>query len=231
MNLTPAALAKMIDHTLLKPNLTNEEMKRACELARTYGFKSVAMNAAMIPYASAQLEGSGVLCDCAVGFPLGQCTIETKVYEAEDAIRNGAGEIDYVINIVEVKNGNWDYLEREMRAIVNVCNAHGLTSKAVFETCYLNDEQKRKMCEIALKVRPTYIKTSTGFGTGGATLEDVRLMKACVGDAVLVKASGGIRSAEQALAFIEAGASRIGTSNGAVLVDGYKAMLADREKQ
>ena len=118
-----------------------------------------------------------------------------------------------------------------MRAIVGVCNAHGLTSKVVFETCYLSDEQKRKVCEIAVRVRPTFVKTSTGFGPGGATLEDVRLMKACVGDAVLVKASGGIRTASQALAFIEAGASRIGTSNGARLVDEYAAMLRAEKEQ
>ena len=231
MERTPAALAKMIDHTLLKPNITNEEMKQACDLARAYGFKSVAMNAAMIPFAARELAGSGVLCDSAVGFPLGQCTIETKAFEAEDAIRKGAGEIDYVLNIVEANNGTWDYIEREMRAIVGVCNAHGLTSKVVFETCYLSDEQKRKVCEIAVRVRPTFVKTSTGFGPGGATLEDVRLMKACVGDAVLVKASGGIRTASQALAFIEAGASRIGTSNGARLVDEYAAMLRAEKEQ
>ena len=224
MKLTASELAKMIDHTLLKPYITNAEMEQACDVAKKYGFKAVAMNGAMIHFAASCLAGSGVICDSAVGFPFGQCTIETKAFEAEDAIRNGAGEVDYVVNIVEVKNGNWDYVEREMRAIVDVCNAHGVTSKVVFENCYLNDAQKRKLCEIAVKVRPTFVKTSTGYGTGGATIEDVRLMKACVGDAVRVKAAGGIRTAEQALAFIEAGASRIGTSNGAAIVDGYAAM-------
>ena len=157
---------------------------------------------------------------------MGQCTVETKVFETQDVIAKGADEVDYVVNLVELKSGNWSYVENEMRRIVEVCNAYGLTSKVIFENCYLTDDEKKKLCEIALKVRPTFIKTSTGFGTPaagkavGATIEDVRLMKSCVGDALKIKAAGGIRDTKTALAMIEAGASRIGTSAGKAIVDG-----------
>jgi deoxyribose-phosphate aldolase len=229
MHMTVEELAKKIDQTLLKPYATQDELRHHCQTAMRYGFKTVAINNAPVPFCHALLRDSDVLCDAAVSFPLGQSTIETKVFETEDVIEKGAGEVDYVVNLVAVKSGDWDYVEEEMRRIVAVCNRHQVTSKVIFENCYLTDEEKRKLCQVALRVRPTFIKTATGFGTGGATLEDVRLMKACVGDAIQIKAAGGIRSAKDALAFLEAGADRLGTSAGVTIVEEYRQMLAEKE--
>lgn len=225
MKLTVSELAKMIDHTLLSPFAKEEQLIEHCKVAREYEFKTVAINNATIELCKEQLQGSDVICDAAVSFPLGQCTLDTKVFETIDAIEKGAGEIDYVVNLVKLKSGDWDYIEEEMTKIVAECNKRNAVSKVIFENCYLDEAEKRKLCEIALRVRPTFIKTSTGFGTGGATIEDVKLMKECVGDAIKIKAAGGVRTIEQALAMIEAGASRIGTSNGVVIVDAYKEML------
>ena len=226
--ITPEKLAKMIDQTLLKPYVTLDDLREHCEKAKEYNFKTVAINNAPVPFCKKVLEGSDVLCDAAVSFPLGQCTIDTKVFEAKDVIEKGAGEVDYVVNIVELKSGNWDYVEEEMRRIVEACNEKGVTSKVIFENCCLTDDEKKKLCEIALKVKPTFIKTSTGFGTGGATVEDVKLMKSCVGDAVKIKAAGGIRDYDTAMAMIEAGASRIGTSAGVKIVDECRARMAEK---
>lgn len=225
-DLTPEKLAGMIDQTLLKPFVTLEDLRQHCETAAEYHFKTVAINNAPVPFCKKVLEGTGVLCDAAVSFPLGQCTVETKVFETRDVIEKGAGEVDYVVNLVELKSGNWDYVEEEMRRIVEVCREKGVTSKVIFENCYLTDNEKRRLCEIALRVKPTFIKTSTGFGTGGATVEDVRLMKQCVGDAIRIKAAGGIRDAKTALAMIEAGAERIGTSAGVKIVEEFRKMQA-----
>ena len=215
-------LAGMFEQTLLKPHITNEDLKTLCDNSMKYGFKTVAINNANILTCKEYLQGSTVLIDAAVSFPLGQCTLETKVFETKDAIEKGAGEVDYVINIVELKNRHLDYIEREMQSIVEVCREAGIASKVIFETCYLTDDEKKILCNIALKVTPDFIKTSTGFGIGGATVEDVRLMKSYVGDAIKVKASGGIRTLESCLAMIEAGAERIGTSNGVAIIEAYK---------
>lgn len=225
MDLKVTDLAKMIDHTVLKPNINNDDLIKHCEEAKKFNFKTVAINNANVVFCKKQLEGTDILCDAAVGFPLGQSTIETKVFETKDVIGKGAGEVDYVINIVEVKNQNWDYIEDEMKRIVDVCNENNIVSKVMLETCYLTDEEKRKICKIALKVKPTFIKTSTGFGTGGATVEDIKLMKESVGDSVKIKASGGVRNIEEALSMINAGASRIGTSQGVRIVEEYKERL------
>ena len=225
MGLTMAELAKMIDHTLLKAFISNEDLKKHCEDAIKYGFKTVAINNAQVSFCKKILEGTDILCDAAVGFPLGQSTIETKVFETKDVIKKGAKEVDYVINIVELKNRNFSYIEDEMERIVDVCNREGIVSKVIFEICYLTDDEKRKLCEIALKVRPTFIKTSTGFGTGGATINDVKLMKECVGDNIKIKASGGIRNIDDALSMIAAGASRLGTSQGVKIIEEYKERL------
>lgn len=227
MDLKVNQLSKMIDHTILKPHINNDDLIKHCEDARKYNFKTVAINNANVVFCKKQLEGTDILCDAAVGFPLGQSTIETKVFETKDVIEKGAGEVDYVINIVEVKNKNWDYIEDEMRKIVDVCNHYDIVSKVILETCYLTEDEKRKICEIALKVKPTFIKTSTGFGTEGATVEDIKLMKECVGDEVKIKASGGIRNIHDALSMIEAGASRIGTSQGVKIVEEYKERLGN----
>lgn len=225
MTVTPEQLAGMIDHTQLKADATKEQFTKLCNEAREYGFAMVAINPYPVAQCKAQLEGSGVHVGAAIGFPLGQVTIEDKVAETQRAIANGADEIDYVINITELKAGNLSYLEDEMRQIVGVCRENGALSKVIFENCYLTDDEKRQVATIAKKVQPDFIKTSTGFGTGGATLDDVKLMKGVVGDTVQVKAAGGIRELEDALAFIDAGVTRLGTSAGVKLVDALKAQI------
>ena len=220
--ITEKQLAGMIDHTNLKAFATDADMKKLCDEAVRYGFAMVAINSGQSRRCSEYLRGTNIHTGAAIGFPLGQQSIETKVFETEDAIRNGANEIDYVINITELKEKNYEYVEEEMRRIVETCHRCDITCKVIFENCYLTDEEKLKMCEIALKVRPDYIKTSTGFGTSGATLEDVRLMKKAVGDRIKVKAAGGIRTLDDALAYVEAGAVRIGTSAGVKIIEEYR---------
>ncbi|MBQ2685430.1 MAG: deoxyribose-phosphate aldolase [Erysipelotrichaceae bacterium] len=220
--ITEKQLAGMIDHTNLKAFATDADMKKLCDEAVRYGFAMVAINSGQSRRCSEYLRGTNIHTGAAIGFPLGQQSIETKVFETEDAIRNGANEIDYVINITELKEKNYKYVEEEMRRIVETCHRCDITCKVIFENCYLTDEEKLKMCEIALKVGPDYIKTSTGFGTSGATLEDVRLMKKAVGDKIKVKAAGGIRTLDDALAYVEAGAERIGTSAGVKIIEEYR---------
>lgn len=223
--LTINELAKMIDQTLLKAYATDEDLIKHCEEVKKYNFKTAAINNAPVEICKKVFEGTDILCDAAISFPLGQSTIETKVFEAQDVIDKGAGEIDYVVNVGKLKSKDYDYVLREMRAMVEVCHKNNRICKVIFENCYLEDDEKKKLCEIALQTDIDFIKTSTGFGTGGATLEDVKLMKACVGDKIKIKAAGGIRNAKDALAFIEAGASRIGTSAGPKIIEEYKEML------
>ncbi|RRD96091.1 deoxyribose-phosphate aldolase [Clostridiales bacterium COT073_COT-073] len=220
--LTADKLAEMIDQTLLKPFVTYAQLREHCEKSMEYGFKTVAINNAAVPFCNKILKNSKVVCDAAVSFPLGQCTLDTKVFETEDVIKKGAKEVDYVINLTELKSGNYDYIEKEMNAIISICRQYEVVSKVIFENCYLTEEEKKKLCVIALKVKPDFIKTSTGFGTGGATVEDVKLMKSMVGEEVKIKAAGGIRTFEDAMRMIEAGASRIGTSCGIEIVEGFK---------
>ncbi|MGX6979597.1 deoxyribose-phosphate aldolase [Vagococcus elongatus] len=215
----------MIDHTLLKADATKEGFKQLCHEADNYGFKIVAINSSPVKLCAKLLKDSSVHVGAAIGFPLGQTTIETKVFEVEDAAANGADEIDYVINIGELKDGNTDYIREEMEAIVSASKKHGMLSKVILENCYLTDDEKRKVCEIAREVLPDFVKTSTGFGTGGATIVDVALMKEVVGDKVKVKAAGGIRDFETAEKMIEAGAERIGTSSGIKIIEEYKSVL------
>ncbi len=215
-------LAGMIDHTLLKAYATNEDFIKLCQEAKDYHFKMVAINSSPVALCKSYLKGTGVHVGAAISFPLGQTTIETKVFETKKAIEEGADEIDYVINIGELKQGNIAYIEEEMCQIVDVCKKHHVTSKVIFENCYLTKEEIRTVSEIALKVRPDYIKTSTGFGTGGATVEDVALMKSVVKDAVKVKAAGGIRDWKTCKAMIDAGAQRIGTSSGIAIIEAFE---------
>lgn len=226
MNLTDKTLAGMIDQTLLKPFATLDQFEAFCRQADEYGFKMVAINSAMTHICKDFLKDSQVLVGAAIGFPLGQTTIEDKVFETRNAILEGADEIDYVVNLVQLKSGNVDYVKREMEEIVAVCRRYGKTSKVIFENCYLTDEEKEMLCRIALEVRPDFIKTSTGFGTGSATVEDVRLMKRMVGDQIGIKAAGGMRTLDDALAMIEAGATRLGTSAGVAIVDEFRARMA-----
>ena len=215
-------LAGMIDHTNLKAFADDAAFQKLCDEARNYQFKMVAINPAQTVRCKEKLKGCPVHVGAAIGFPLGQTTLECKIFETKDAIEKGADEIDYVINVAELKNKNYDYIRKEMEEIVHICKKAGVISKVIFENCYLTDEEKRKAAEIAKEVRPDFIKTSTGFGTGGATAEDVKLMKSVVGDDVKVKAAGGIRDLETALAMIKAGAERLGTSAGVEIIEEYR---------
>lgn len=218
---TVEQLANMIDHTNLKAFADDAAFEKLCDEAKKYNFKMVAINPAQTVRCKKKLEGSPVHVGAAIGFPLGQTTLECKIFETKDAIEKGADEIDYVINVAELKNKNYDYIKKEMEEIVKICREAGKTSKVIFENCYLTDDEKRKVAEIAKEVKPDFIKTSTGFGTGGAAVEDVKLMKSVVGDEVKVKAAGGIRDLKTALAMIEAGAERLGTSAGVAIVEEY----------
>ncbi|MGL1893517.1 MAG: deoxyribose-phosphate aldolase [Spirochaetaceae bacterium] len=215
-------VAAMIDNTVLRPFITNDVWFELCNTSIEYGFKTVAINNAGIEYCVSILKESDVLVDAAVSFPLGQATMEVKFFETEDAIQKGAKEVDYVINIVELKNGNYDYIKKEMKGIVAICKKNDVVSKVIFETCYLTSSEIIKMCEIANVVKPTFIKTSTGFGEYGAKIEDVRLMRKHTDQDIKIKASGGIRTLEDFISFVEAGASRIGTSSGVKIIDEYK---------
>ena len=215
-------LAGMVDHTNLKAYADDAAFQKLCDEARNYHFKMVAINPAQVVRCKEKLSGCPVHVGAAIGFPLGQTTLECKLFETRDAIEKGADEIDYVINIAELKNGNYDYIRKEMEEIVKICREANIISKVIFENCYLTDNEKRKMAEIAKEVKPDYIKTSTGFGTGGATVKDVALMKSVVGDKVKVKAAGGIRDLKTALAMVEAGAERLGTSAGVEIIEAYR---------
>lgn len=215
--------AKYFDHTILAAATTPEQLKKVCDDAREYGFCSVAVNTGMVKLCAEYLKGSGVKVDAAVGFPLGITTVECKLFEAEEAIKNGAGEVDYVINIGKLKCGDTGYIRNEMEQLVALCRKYGVVSKVIFENCYLTDSEKRIMCEIAREVKPDFIKTSTGFGTGSATIEDVRLMKENVGSEVKVKAAGGVKTLEAAKAMLDAGAERIGCSASVAIMNEYNS--------
>lgn len=223
-------LSQLIDHTNLKPNATYEDMKKLCAEAKKYHFKMVAINQAQSELCARELKGTDVHVGAAIAFPLGQTTIDAKVFETGDAIKHGANEIDYVINITELKAKNYNYIREEMTKIVAVCREQKVISKVIFENCYLEKDEIKKLSEIALAVKPDFIKTSTGFGPGGATFEDVKLMKDIVGDAVKVKAAGGVRDAETFLTMVKLGIERIGTSYGIQIMDDLKNQLILEQK-
>ena len=214
-------LAQMIDHTNLHTDASSKDMEKLCNEAKDYHFKMVAINQVQSHLCAELLKGTDIHVGAAISFPLGQTTLASKLFDTNNAIEEGATEIDYVINQTEVKNKNWDYIKDEMTQIVDACHAHNIPCKVIFENCYLTDEEKIKVSEIAVKVKPDFIKTSTGFGTGGATLEDVKLMKSVVKDEVKVKAAGGIRDLDTFLTMVEAGAERIGTSAGIEIMNEY----------
>ncbi len=214
-------LAGMFDHTNLKAFATDKDFEILCAEAAENHFAMVAINSAPVALCKKLLAGSGVHVGAAISFPLGQTTIETKLFETENAMENGADEIDYVLNVGQLKQGNLAYIQDEMERMVAVCRKHGVLSKVIFENCYLTKEEIKAAALIAKEVGPDFIKTSTGFGTGGATVEDVRLMKETVGEKVKVKAAGGIRDLDTCLAMIEAGAQRIGTSSSLKILEEY----------
>lgn len=223
---TVEELAQFIDHTNLKPNATTKDMEILCDEAKKYNFKMVAINSVQSKLCSALLKDTYVNVGAAIGFPLGQTSIESKVFETQDAINNGTNEIDYVINITELKEKNYSYIEDEMRRIVETCSRNNIVSKVIFENCYLTKNEIIKLSKIAKEVKPNFIKTSTGFGPSGATFEDVKLMKSIVGNSVKVKAAGGIRNSEDFIKMIELGAERIGTSSGIKIIQEIKEKLA-----
>lgn len=210
--LTQTELAGMFDHTLLKAYASKEDFNRLCHEAMEYGFAMVAINSAQVKYCKKLLENTDVHVGAAISFPLGQTTIEMKIAETKMAIDDGADEIDYVINIGEVKNRNYNYIKNEMEQIIAICKHKNVISKVIFENCYLTKDEINKVAQIASEVRPDFIKTSTGFGSSGSKVEDVMLMKQVVGEKVKIKAAGGIRDWETCRALIDAGAERIGTS-------------------
>ncbi|MBO4359208.1 MAG: deoxyribose-phosphate aldolase [Erysipelotrichaceae bacterium] len=210
-------LAKYIDHTLLKADASLEAIKKLCDEAREYDFKSVCVNTCNIEFCRKQLEGSDVLVCCVIGFPLGAMTTESKVFETRDAISKGADEVDMVINIGRLKDNDLDYVTNEIRQIKEACGDKVL--KVIIETCLLTDEEKVNACRCILEAGADFVKTSTGFSTGGATFEDVALLKKTVKDNCLIKAAGGVKTKEDFLKMIELGANRIGTSSGTKLIE------------
>ncbi len=210
-------LQKYIDHTILKPDTIKEDVIRVCEEAKEYGFYSVCVNPYYVPLVKEQLKNSDVKVTSVIGFPLGASISEVKAFETDRAIRDGANEIDMVINVAALKNKEYDYVLNDIKSIVNVCKGRALL-KVIIETCLLTDEEKIKACELSKEAGADYVKTSTGFSTGGATVEDVALMRKTVGDTMGVKASGGVRTTEDAKKVIEAGASRIGASSSISIV-------------
>ncbi len=216
---SPSELAAMIDHTLLKPEASREDVARLCREAREYGFYSVCVNPAYVRQAADLLKGTPVKVCAVVGFPLGAQSPEIKVLEARKAIRDGAAEIDMVINIGALKSGDDALVLRDIRGVVEACVDRRALCKVILETALLSEEEKVRACQLAMKAGAHFVKTSTGFGPGGATEEDIRLMRKTVGGKLGVKASGGIRSYDDAVRMIAAGANRIGSSSSVKIVE------------
>ncbi|WP_068776786.1 deoxyribose-phosphate aldolase [Paenibacillus sp. FJAT-26967] len=212
-------IAAMIDHTLLKADATREEVAKLTEEAKKYGFVSVCVNPAWVAFSAEQLKGTEVKVCTVIGFPLGATTPAVKAFETQDAIANGATEVDMVINIGALKAKDNELVEKDIRAVVEAAKGKALV-KVIIETCLLTDEEKVRACELAVQAGADFVKTSTGFSTGGATREDIALMRKTVGAGVGVKASGGVRSLEDVNGMIEAGASRIGASSGVKIIEG-----------
>lgn len=206
-------LAAYIDHTLLKPDAKKEQIEQICKEALTYGFASVCTNGVFTSFVADLLKGGNVKTCAVVGFPLGAMSTEAKVMETQIAVQDGAQEIDMVLPIGLLKAKEDDKVKKDIEAVVQAAGSKAIV-KVIIETCLLTDEEKEKACKLSMEAGAAFVKTSTGFSTGGATIEDVKLMKSVVGDVLKVKASGGIRTKEDAIHFIEAGADRIGTSNG-----------------
>ena len=222
MKYTIDDFARLIDHTNLHADATEDDMRKLCDEAKKYHFKMVAINEVQSEFCAQQLKGTDIDTGAAISFPLGQTTVACKLAETKDALQNGANEIDYVVNLTQVKAHNWSYIEDEMTQMVDLCRDHHVPCKVIFETCYLSKAEIKQLALIAKEVKPDFVKTSTGFGTAGATVEDVKLMKENVGPDVKVKAAGGIRNTDDFLAMIAAGAERIGTSSGVKIIETLK---------
>lgn len=212
---------KYIDHTLLKATASKEEIIDLCREARAYDFAAVCVNPTYVSLASQLLDGSGVKVCTVVGFPLGANTLENKVQETKEAILTGANEIDMVINIADLIAGNDKKVFQEIKSVCDVCKGKAIL-KVIVETCYLNDEEISRVSMLVRESGAAYIKTSTGFGTRGASLDDIKIMKSIVNDEIRIKASGGIRDYETAKKMIDTGASRIGTSSGVEIIKSFR---------
>jgi deoxyribose-phosphate aldolase len=219
------SVAGLIDHTLLKPDAKAEDIKRLASEAMEFGFATVCVNPCYVKLASDLLKLSEVKVCTVVGFPLGANTPEVKVYETKKGIMDGAREIDMVINVGALKSKDYGLVEKDIRGVVEACGRR-IVTKVIIETCFLSNEEKVKACTLAKAAGADYVKTSTGFGTGGATIEDVRLMREVVGEEMGVKASGGIKTPEDAAAMVEAGATRLGTSASVKIVRGPERKAA-----
>jgi len=217
------AIAAMIDHTLLKPEATVAQIETLCAEAKQYGFASVCINPSYVRLCARLLRDTAVKVCTVVGFPLGATSTETKAFEAERAIQDGAREIDMVINVGMLKSGEYKYVENDIAAVARVVKRHGALLKVIIETGLLSDEEKVKACLLAKSAGANFVKTSTGFSKGGATTGDIALMRKVVGSSLGVKASGGVRTHEDAKALIESGADRIGASASVMIVTGEKA--------
>ena len=212
------AIAKYLDHTLLKAAATYEQLQAVCDEAKKYGVAAVCVNSVNVDFVHKELKGSGIKTCSVVGFPLGAMASAAKAYEAACAIEDGAEEIDMVIDITSAKEGDWRSVEEDIATVHSACNGKAIL-KVIIETCLLPNEEKVEACLAAKRAGAEFVKTSTGFSTGGATVEDIRLMRETVGPEMGVKASGGVKSYEAACAMIEAGASRIGTSSSSKICD------------
>ena len=212
-------IGSMIDHTLLKAEASVEEIEKLCKEAIEYNFASVCINPYYVKRSSELLKNSKVKVATVIGFPLGANSTSVKTFEAKDAINNGANEIDMVINIAALKNKEYDKVENDIRSVVDAVASNGIV-KVILETCLLTDEEKKQACKLSKKAGAHFVKTSTGFNSGGARLEDIALMKSIVKDDMGIKASGGIRDYEKAKAMIDAGATRIGASASVKIVEG-----------
>lgn len=211
---------KYVDHTLLKAVAQKQDIKKLCDEAKEYNFYSVCVNGAYVSYAFNELKNSDVKVAAVVGFPLGAMSKDAKVFEAKKAIEDGASEIDMVINVGALKDKEYEYVRDEIKEIKEAIGSNVL--KVIIETCYLTEEEKVKACELSLEAKADFVKTSTGFGTGGATFSDVELMKKIVGNNAEVKASGGVKDLETAKKYIELGATRLGTSSGIEIIKGLE---------
>lgn len=225
MSYTYEEISRMIDHSLLKPTMTVDDFETGCQLAVAYQAGSVCIQPYYLKRCAEILAGSGVRASTVIGFPHGGHTTSTKVAEARQALADGGEELDLVCNISKVLSGDWDYVQADLNAVIDVTHAAGQKVKVIFENCYLSDAQKIRLCEICTELNADWVKTSTGYGTGGATLDDLRLMRKHAGAHVQVKAAGGVRDLDALLQCREIGVSRIGASATQTMLDDCRQRL------
>jgi deoxyribose-phosphate aldolase len=218
-------ISKMIDHSLLSPILTTSELEAGCQLAVDYDVASVCIMPYYLRRCAEILRGTGVKASTTIGFPHGGHTTATKVAETRQALADGGEELDMVVNLSQVKSGSWDYVHGDIRAVVEMAHAAGQRVKVIFENCYLTDDQKIRLCQICGELKADWVKTSTGYGTGGATMEDLKLMRAHAPPHVQVKAAGGVRDYDTLLKVRELGVSRVGASRTSEILDTCRARL------